>query len=229
MLTNAPESRRASSVRTQLRDEVVAYVRELITSGQVRPSEFLRIEPLAEALGVSQTPVREGLLSLQSEGIVQLLPRRGFIVAPITPQDIADLFWAQAVIAGELAARAAVNITEDELRRLSANVAQYNKAVTAGDWELTPELGLDFHRELNRAARSHRLVLLLDTVTANLPNRIYAAGNPKQTGHEHPQLLKALRCHDSDLARELMTRHISAQGDRLITTMRERGFWNPED
>jgi DNA-binding GntR family transcriptional regulator len=216
-------------MRTQLRDEVAAYVRELITSDQVRPSEFLRIEPIAEALGVSQTPVREGLLSLQSEGIVKLLPRRGFIVAPITPQDIADLFWAQAVIAGELAARAAVNITEDELRRLSANVAQYDNALTAGDREPTPELGFDFHRELNRAARSHRLALLLDAVTANLPSRIYAAGNPKQTGHDHPQLLKALRRHDGDLARELMTKHISAQGDQLITFMRERGFWDPED
>src|SRR6476646_1292784 len=95
---------RARLKRTQLPEEVAAYVRDLITSGQVRPGEFLRIERIAEAVGVSQTPVREGLLSLKSEGLVNLLPRRGFIVAPFTPQDIYDLYWVQAQLAGELAA-----------------------------------------------------------------------------------------------------------------------------
>src|SRR5437660_9800100 len=87
-----PPARRRSATRTQLPEEVAGYVRDLIISGEARPGEFLRIERIADALGVSQTPVREGLLSLKSEGLVDLLPRRGFIVAPITPQDITDLF-----------------------------------------------------------------------------------------------------------------------------------------
>ena len=88
--------------QAQLPEQVAAYVRELIMSGAARPGEFLRIERIAEAVGVSQTPVREGLLALKSEGIVNLLPRRGFVVAPITPHDISDLYWVQAHIAGEL-------------------------------------------------------------------------------------------------------------------------------
>src|SRR5881397_3995719 len=103
---STPSPRRRSAARTQLLEEVAAYVRDLITSGNARPGQFLRIERIAEAVGVSQTPVREALLSLRSEGLVDLLPRRGFMVAPITPQDITDLFWAQSLIAGELAARA---------------------------------------------------------------------------------------------------------------------------
>src|SRR5437763_14072564 len=99
-----PAPRRRAMNRTQLPEQVATYVRELIITGQVRPGEFLRIERIAQAVGVSQTPVREGLLSLKSEGLVHLLPRRGFVVAPITPQDISDSYWAQAQIAGELAA-----------------------------------------------------------------------------------------------------------------------------
>ena len=210
---------------TQLPEQVAAYVRELIMSGEVRPGEFLRIERIAEAVGVSQTPVREGLLALKSEGIVNLLPRRGFVVAPITPQDISDLYWAQAHIAGELAARAAEKITNEQLQSLSKNVKQYADAVAGGDWEAIPEIGLEFHREMNRAAESHRLVLTLETITADLPNRYYAASHPRQTSTEHPQILKALRQHNAARARELMIQHMIAQGERLIAIMTERGIW----
>jgi DNA-binding transcriptional MocR family regulator len=62
--------------RQQLPEEVAGYVRELIITGAVRPGEFLRMERIAEAVGVSNTPVREGLLILRSEGLVELVPRR---------------------------------------------------------------------------------------------------------------------------------------------------------
>jgi DNA-binding GntR family transcriptional regulator len=215
--------------RTQLPEQVAAYVRDLIISGQVRPGEFLRIERIAEAVGVSQTPVREGLLSLKSEGLVRLLPRRGFVVAPITPHDISDSYWAQAQLAGELAARAAEKITDEQLEQLAENVEQYAAAVAAADWELIPVLGLEFHRELYRAAESHRLVLILETITADLPNRSYAASHPKQTGEEHPRLLRALRRRDAAGARDLMIKHMTGQGERLIKILAERGFWRPED
>ena len=193
-------------------------------SGAARPGEFLRIERIAEAVGVSQTPVREGLLALKSEGIVQLLPRRGFVVAPITPQDISDLYWVQADIAGELAARAAEKITDEHLQHLAKNVKQYADAAAAGDWEALPGIGLEFHREMNRAAESHRLVLVLDMISADLPNRYYAASHPRQTSTEHPQILKALRRRDASRARDLMVAHMTGQGQRLIGIMADRGI-----
>jgi len=67
-----PQTTAKAPRRQQLPEEVASYVRELIISGQVKPGEFLRIEPISEALGVSNTPVREGLLSLRSQGFVQL-------------------------------------------------------------------------------------------------------------------------------------------------------------
>src|SRR3954454_7043133 len=102
--------------RPQLPAEVAAYVRGLIISGAVQAGVFLRMEPVAEAVGVSNTPVREGLLALQSEGFVRLVPRRGFVVAHFSAQDVHDLFWAQAQLAGELAARAAAKMTPAQLK-----------------------------------------------------------------------------------------------------------------
>src|SRR6266700_6006766 len=111
--------------RRQLPEQVAGYVRELIISGAVRPGEFLRVERIAEEVGVSNTPVREGLLVLRSEGFVQFVPRRGFVVAPFTRDDVRDLFWAQAQLARELAARAARKITSEQVARLDENLQQF--------------------------------------------------------------------------------------------------------
>jgi len=215
------------SRRRQLPEEVASYVRELIISGQVQPGEFLRMERIAEQVGVSNTPVREGLLALRSEGFVQLVPRRGFVVAPFTRQDVRDLFWAQAQLAGELAARTARKITPGQLARLEANLEQFQKALAAGAEERIADLGHAFHREINLAADSRRLALLLGAVVKHLPNRFYASieAQVAAAGGEHPQLVEALRQHNARKARSLMEQHILGGADHLIEILEERGLW----
>jgi DNA-binding GntR family transcriptional regulator len=221
----APIRRRRT--RQRLPEEVASYVRELIISGTVRPGEFLRMEPIAEAVGVSNTPVREGLLTLRSEGFVQLVPRRGFVVAPFTPQDVRDLFWAQAQLASELAARTAKKMTPEIVARLTAYQDEYESALAAGDDAAVADLGYAFHREINLAADSRRLALLLGAVASHLPNRFYATieGRAAETGDEHPQLLAALAKGDSRTARSLMEKHILGGADHLIDLLEQRGLW----
>jgi DNA-binding GntR family transcriptional regulator len=217
--------------RRQLPEEVASYVRELIISGAVRPGEFLRMEPIAEAVGVSNTPVREGLLSLRSEGFVRLVPRRGFVVAPFTQQDIRDLFWAQAQLGGELAARAAKNRTAEQLDRLAANLEAYDQAIADGDSERIANLGHLFHRGINLAADSHRLALLLGSFVKHLPNRFYATieGQVEGAHSEHPMILSALRKRESRKARSLMEQHILEGADRLIESLEKRELWTEKE
>lgn len=115
-----PPSPRAAGTRLQLGDEVAARIRELIVDGIVRPGEHLRLEHLAAEFRISVTPVREALKSLRAEGFVVLEPRRGFVVAPLSKQDVADLFWVQAGIAAELTARAAARLDGAALGDLDA-------------------------------------------------------------------------------------------------------------
>ena len=217
--------------RQQLPEEVASYVRELIISGTVRPGEYLRMERIAEATGVSNTPVREGMLALRSEGFVRLVPRRGFVVAPFTPQDVRDLFWAQAQLAGELAARAAKKMTPEILARLTEYQEKYESALAAGDDAAIADMGYAFHREINLAADSHRLALLLGAVANHLPNRFYATieGRAAETRDEHPELLAALAKGDSRKAKSLMEKHILGGADHLIEILEQRGLWISED
>jgi DNA-binding GntR family transcriptional regulator len=189
------------------------------------------MERIAEAVGVSNTPVREGLLVLRSEGLVELVPRRGFVVSPFSRQDVRDLFWAQAQLARELAARAAKKITPEQLAELEVILARYESAVAVGDEDRIGELGHLFHRRINLAADSHRLALLLSSIVRQLPNRFYAAIETQAAARDddHQLLIEALRRHDARKAKSLMERHILARGDHLIEILEQRGLWDDQD
>ncbi|BEP13878.1 GntR family transcriptional regulator [Acidothermaceae bacterium B102] len=218
--------------RQQLPEEVAAYVRELIISGAVRPGEFLRMERIAEAVGVSNTPVREGLLALSNQGFVRQIPRRGFVVATFRQQDIRDLFWAQAFLAGELGARAAKTITPEQLERLEGVDRAYHEAVDADDREMIVRLGHAFHREINLAADSTRLAMLLGSVVRTLPLQFYSTieGWIESSHHEHPEIIASLRRRNAKKTRTLVEQHILEGADRLIATLEKRGLWSePEE
>src|SRR5436853_5163312 len=118
LLNARPPSAEKAVDQRQLSESVATYLREQILSGVLRNGEFLRIDALAKTLGVSTTPVREGLLLLQSESFVRLLPRRGFVVNSFSKEDLYDLFWAQATVGAELAARAAKRMSKTEFEQL---------------------------------------------------------------------------------------------------------------
>ena len=217
--------------RRQLPEEVATYVRELIISGQVRPGSFLRLEPIAEALGVSTTPVREGLLALRSEAFVRLIPRRGFVVEGFTPQDILDLFLVQADIASELAARTAIRISTEQLGELEAIERANEQAIDAGDNEAVARWGHAFHRAVNLAADSPRLANLLGSVVRQLPNRFYVAieGQVLSIQHNHPLLIESFRARDPESARRHMREHTLDKGEHLVASLEKRGLWRDAD
>lgn len=212
----------------QLPDDAATYVRELVVSGSVKPGDFLRLEPIAEALGSSITPVREGLRMLQNEGFVRLVPRRGFVVESISRQDIRDLFWSQAKLAGELAARAAAKVTQEQVAELRSTTAQYDEALAAHESDLMGQIGNYFHTIINRAADSKRLSLLLAGVTNQLPLRFYAEieGSGVSTRLQHPRIIECLVQGDGEGARAVMEEHLLDNADRLIAVLEQRGLWN---
>ena len=228
---NVLDGTNARQRRQQLPEEVAAYVRGLIISGKVKPGEFIRLEPIAEAVGVSNTPVREGLLALRSEGFVRLVPRRGFVVAPFSSEDVHDLFWAQAQLAGELAARAATRMTPEELERLVAVHKAHQQALSEGDLHLVSELGHGFHREINRAAHSYRLALLLSTIVKQVPSEFYVGieGHVASTSKHHRKLVSLMRTHDADGARAVMEQHVLEGAEHLIESLTQEGVFGAGD
>lgn len=211
----------------QLSESVAARIRENILSGKLAKGEFLRIDAIAKAMNVSTTPVREGLLMLQNESYVRLMPRRGFVVNGFSKGDLLDLFWAQATFGAELAARAATRMSKADFARLQELHLQHERSVEAKDEALAAHLGHQFHRTINLAAESPRLALLLGNLTKQLPNRFYASieGQLQGAVEYHPMIMNAIRVNDAESVRSLMYRHILSGAEHLIEMLERQGNW----
>ena len=184
--------------RAQLSDEVAGRLRVAIMSGSLRPGTFIRLDETAAELGVSITPVREALLKLRGEGMVQLEPHRGHVVLPLSRQDIDDIFWLQATIAREVAAAATDHITDaeiDELDRINNALAA---AIGSSDAETIAGLEFAFHRVFNQASGRIKLAWFLLNAARYMPVLVYA-GDPQWGAaavDNHRTLINALRRRD---------------------------------
>src|SRR5712691_6146739 len=107
----APLARNASVAAAEL-------IREAILDGRLQPGERLKEERLARELGISRTPVREALLILQGEGLVEASPNRGATVRTHDADDLDDLYQLRALLEGFATRRAAARVTDEALERL---------------------------------------------------------------------------------------------------------------
>ncbi|MGC4896256.1 GntR family transcriptional regulator [Micromonospora sp. DT31] len=212
----------------QLSETVAGLLRDRIMSGQLRPGERIRLEEVAQQTGLSITPVREALLMLRAEDMVELQPRRGHVVAPLSRQDIVDVFALQGHIAGELAARVAADITAEQLDDLWQQHERLRRAAQARQVSRVEQLEYEFHRQINRLADARKLSWLLRTVTRYTPSRFYAADPEWRAGMvaDHEALLDALRAHDPAAVRPVMARHFTDGAERLIKHLDGLGVWN---
>jgi DNA-binding GntR family transcriptional regulator len=208
-----------------LSEEVAGALRARIMSGELRPGARIRLEEVAATLDVSITPVREALLTLRGEDMVELQPRRGYVVAPLSRQDILDVFQLQGDIAGELAARVAAGIGEAQIAELRVAHNKVARARKAADVETSE---YEFHRAVNRMARSRKLSWFLHTATRYTPARVYSADPGWRDGMraDHEALLAAFAEADADAARTAMTRHFTDGAERLVKHLDGLGIWD---
>ncbi|WP_343710502.1 GntR family transcriptional regulator [Mycobacterium sp.] len=213
------------AVRPQLSEDVARFVRKRIFDGTYGAGEYVRLDQLAVQLGVSVTPVREALVELRAEGLLEQQPRRGFVVLPVTGRDLADVAGVQAHVGGELAARAALAITDERLGELTDIQSDLERAYAAGDDDRAVRLNHEFHRAVNVAADSPKLAQLMSQITRYAPESVFPtiAGWPDRSIKDHRRVLAALHKHDAGLARKAMSDHLASGAAPLIDHLVERG------
>ncbi|RVW04383.1 GntR family transcriptional regulator [Rhodococcus spongiicola] len=224
----SPNSTGSLRRRTQLSEDVAVHVRNLIMSGQTRPGEFIRLDETAAELGVSVTPVREALLTLRGEGLVELVPHRGYVVAPLSRNDVNDLFWLQGQIAVELAIRAADHIDDGVVSELEEINDELQRAVDLGDTKRVEELEFDFHRVLNRLAGARKLSWFLLGATRYTPANFYSSDRAwgDNAVANHTRLIKALAAGDSAAIAAETRAHFDDGAKRLVQHLESIGIWS---
>lgn len=221
-LLDAPEpiSRTASSVAAEL-------IRQAILEGRLAPRERLKEEELARELGISRTPIREALLVLQSEGLVEASPNRGSTVKAYAPADVLEMYELRALLEGHGARRAATRHTPEQLVQLRESCARFESLVEAHDVTGLVAENLSFHQLVFDASGSDLLAgMARQTIALPLVYKSYIWYSPEQTRaslHYHRQLVAAFEHRDPDRAERIMTEHVLEARDLLAERLNDNG------
>lgn len=220
-------SRRLGS-QPNLKEQVGGHLRELILSGELRPGERIDQDQLADDLGVSKLPVREALIVLESEGLVENVARRGSFVAPLTRDDVRDHYVIYGIVSGLAARRAAQRLSDEALEDLEEIVARMGASEDPVEQE---ELNFLFHKAINRAGGSRRLTSVLRLLSNTIPAHFFEFTTdwPERAIDDHRHITAALRRRDADEAAELVSEHLRAGGEFAVRMLEEAQFWADED
>lgn len=175
---------------------------EAILEGELKPGERLRAEALAQRFGTSRTPVREALLQLEAQGLVDVEPNRGAVVRTFDRDDLQDLYELRALLEPHAAARAATRISPEDIARLE-ELCDDPDPIVANE---------AFHRIIVEAADSPRLVVAMRAATG-IPRtfRSHFWHDERQREESllcHRRLVDAFRARDAQLAEAVMRMHI---------------------
>ncbi|MBM3678050.1 MAG: GntR family transcriptional regulator [Actinobacteria bacterium] len=198
-------------------------VRRAIVEGRVAPGERLKEEELARGLGISRTPVREALLILQAEGLVDAAPNRGATVRAHTADDLEELYELRALLEGYAARRAASRIDDSAIARLAESCERFARLKGAPIEGIVAE-NATFHGLILELADSERLAAMVRSVVQlPLVYRSYAYYSPEQTAislHYHRQITAALARRDAERAELVMKEHVYEARDLLVAHVR---------
>lgn len=198
----------------QLSERIAVHLRDQILTGHLRPDTYIRPHVIAEQFDTSITPVREALLLLKQEGFIGLTPRKGFVVKPISTQDIIDMFRLQSYLSGELASRAALKITAQGIENLRNVQAAYVEAIALGDDEGVFKRNREFHKLINLAADAPKLAIAFVNAARFTPRKFFGEHEAffDDAVAEHQEMIDALADHDADRARAEIVKHVSRAG-----------------
>ena len=181
----------------------------------VFPPGHQAAEPeIARQLGMSRTPVHEAIIRLQEEGLVQVLPRRGVVICPISAEDIREIYDVLISLepraAELLAARGA---SSKELDRLKASCEKMTDTLRRGEMEQWALADEEFHLGIVQLSNNRRLV----DIVLNCWDQVHRARyftlrlrqhpQPSKSIEEHYEIIEAIRQGDANAARRLYRRH----------------------
>ena len=195
------------TVRARAADEL----RDRILTGRLRRGTRLDLDELTAEFGTSRTPLREALLELSYEGLVEVAPRSGITVLGITPDDARDNFAILAALAGKAAEWATARITPQQLSELDElATAIFGAADVVG-------ANRRFHRALNLASGSPRLLVHLRQAVRVVPASYFELFPEREetSRTEHAALLAAIRAGDGGAARAIAEAHVLDAGAAL--------------
>lgn len=211
----SPSSRRPVTTQQFVLDEL----RRAILTGDLGPGEPVRQEAVAERLGVSRVPLREALKILEGEGQVTYRPRRGYVIAELSMDDLTEVYRLRELLEGEAVRAAMDRITDEDFDRLEDAAHDVDRAGQDPDVLAMSAANRRFHFTLIEAAgmpRLTRIVRLLWDATDAYRSVYYGnEANRGRVADEHQEIVEAARARDTERLVALLDDHRRAAVDAL--------------
>ena len=201
-------------------DEVYRVLHEAIIEGNLKPNERLIEMQLAEALGVSRTPVREAIHRLEMDGLARSLPNRSTVAAWYSREDIRHIYSLRARVEGYAARLLAENGTAASMSKLEAICRKF----VGSSPDQQDVLNRQFHKTIVQACRAERVVqVAMSLVEHSLMWRLYLLHTPEdraRSAREHEAIVRALRERNGVEADRLVREHLEWARDILVMQSR---------
>jgi len=214
--------------RRLLHEEGVDRLRDMIVQGELAPETKLNERVLAAQLGISRTPLREAIKFLASEGLVELLPNRGAVVASLKAGKVKEIFAVLGTLealAGELACRDATDADIAEIRALHYQmVAHHARGELAQYFRYNQQI----HIRIVECAGNATLTQIYRGLNAHVRRARYMANLSRERWdkavREHEEILDALSARDSKRLQSLLRDHLA---NKLVLVMEALGASTP--
>ena len=216
---------------SDLTDQTYWVLKDQILRRTLEPGEKISVDEVANALGVSRTPVTDALKRLAGEGFVEIRPRIGTFVTELTARDVEELFDIRLAI--ELfAADRIVRLAQIEafLESIQQPVSAMRRAMVDddyGDYEAFIEGDRRMHHVLVSMTENQRLLHMYSDLNVHMhvarAHYLSSVENARQAHQEHEAILAAFRQADSELVRAELSKHITNVKERILELLDERG------
>jgi len=192
------------------REEYVAKVlREAILRSEIKPGERLDQTKIAEQLRVSRTPVRNALLILSNEGLVEMTPHAGAVVSEMEPAEIEEIYFLRGVLEGIAARLAVEGMTDEDLALLRKTLDDLDRTADPAEWI---QHNKRFHFQVYSGARRPRLLSLIASIhDLTLPYSYRYIGSEEHrrvAGEGHHRIFQACQQRDGSLLEAVIKEHL---------------------
>ncbi len=208
-----------------LSDQIANQLRDMIIQDKFSPGDWIREREICKELHVSRTPLREALHMLASEGLVDLLPNRGAVIAAPSPHEIADMLKVLGVLEAFAGERACEFITQEEINEIKALQYEMLAAFSRGDRLQYFKLNQSIHRAVVQAARSETLLSFHTQLNARLYRVRYQSNLRNELWgsaiEEHNDLLDALEKRDALRLSELLREHLKSTWEKVSSPIED--------
>jgi len=223
---NAPVREKVEHVHLTKSGLARQHIQELILSGAVREGQHLTAREVCEAVGISETPVREAIRGLAAEGWLELNAHHGVVVATLRAEHIAEIHALRGALAALAVELGAASYTAETFAVLDRNIAESERAVAAHDTGAYARLNREFHLLMCDTPHTPWTMRLTSSLTAQtsaqrrgfdaIPHRLRASLA------EHRAILTALRQGDTRRAASLLVEHERKAGAALIAALSDQ-------